>query len=60
MSAQETDYLLSDAMESLTDIGQTLAAVLAITRRDWLPQEHASGSRDEAALNRACREHPVF
>jgi hypothetical protein len=57
MIEQETDLPLADRMERLADMGQILSAIIAITRRDWLPQEHASPSPDETIVNRARCEH---
>ena len=59
MIDQVMDLPLADRMDRLTDMGQTLAAIIAMTRRDWLPQEHAFPSPDETAFNSARCEHPL-
>lgn len=59
MIEQETDWPLADRMKRLTDMEQTLAAVIATTRRDWLPQERAFPSPDETVVNRVRCEHTL-
>jgi hypothetical protein len=59
MIEQETDLPLADRMERPTGMRQTLAAIIAITRRDWLPQEHASPASDRPVDNRARCERPL-
>ena len=59
MIEQETDLPLADRMQRLTDLGHTLAAIIAITRRDWLPQEHAFPASEETVVDRARCEHPL-
>jgi hypothetical protein len=60
MIESEMDWPLADRIERLTDMEQTLAAIIAITRSDWLPRERASPSPDETGVDRARCEHLLF
>ena len=43
----------------LTDVGLSMAAIIAITRREWMLQGSVSPALDEAAVNRPRFAHPL-
>ena len=66
MIDQEMDLPVAERLDRLdrmarpADIGQTIAAIIAITRREWMSQGHASPAPDETAPNRTRFAHPLF
>lgn len=43
-----------------TGVGQTIAAIIATTRREWMSQGRASPAPDEAGVDRARFAHPLI
>jgi hypothetical protein len=44
----------------LTDVGLTIAAIIAITRREWMLHGRVSPALDEAAVDRPRFAHPLI
>jgi hypothetical protein len=42
------------------DVGQAIAAIIAITRREWMSPEPGSPANDETVSNRARSAHPLI
>ena len=51
----KTDVAVAERTNRRDDFAQTLAAIIAVTRRDWLSQRHVSApaSPGEIGVNRA-------
>ena len=63
MIDQEMDLPVAERLDRMgrpADIGQTVAAIIAITRREWMGQGQASPAPDETAVNRPRFAHPLF
>lgn len=50
----------ADRTRRPADIGQTLAAIVAITKSEWMAQRHATPDLGEMAVNRNRFAHPSF
>jgi hypothetical protein len=48
-----------DRMARPAEIGQTIVAIIAITRREWMSQERESPAPDETGVNRTRFAHPL-
>jgi hypothetical protein len=60
MIDQETNLPIPDRTPAQSDgIGQAIAAIIAITRREWLSQGPASAAPDAVATDRARIAHPL-
>ncbi len=57
-AAEPLDWL--DWMARPVDIEHTAAAIIAISRREWLSQGHASPSPDETVVDRTRLQHSLF
>jgi len=60
MIDQEMDLPVAGRVARLTDVGQTIAAIIATTRREWMSQGRASPAPDESAADRARLAHPLI
>jgi hypothetical protein len=49
-----------DLMARPADIGQTIAAITAITRREWMSRGPVALAIDELAADRSRLTHPTF
>ena len=49
-----------DRMTRASDMGQAIAAVTAVTRREWMSRGHASAALDESAVNCSPFVHPLL
>jgi hypothetical protein len=62
MIDQEMDFPVADRVHRVgrpTDARQTIAAIIATTRREWLSQKRASPAATEVALDRPRLAHPL-
>ena len=61
MIDQEVNWPVRDRPAPCNDgIGQAIAAIVAITRREWMAQGLAPAAPDEAAADRARYAHPLI
>jgi len=49
-----------DRMALPADIGQAAAAIIAITRHEWMSQGHVSPAPDDTTVNRTHFAHPLL
>ena len=59
MIEPQRDLPRVDRMERPIDMAEALAAVIAITRRDWLAQDHACAAPGDTVIDRARYGHPL-
>ena len=61
MIDQEMNWPVRDRTAPQNDgIGQAIAAIIAITRREWMAQGLAPAAPDEVAADRARYAHPLI